>query len=381
MAMTDLLSLSQALVGSIVLYTIYYIYWELTVGKARRRMIIEHACKPPRKLPQIDPIFGLDLFRTNIKASKNHTLLNTTLERFRRNGFDTCQMHAMGNTIIFTINPEILKTVMSLKFKDWSLGDRRKKFFCPLLGNGIFTTDGAAWQHSRDLLRPNFARNLISDLETFERHVDHLVQAIPRDRSTVDLQDLFLRLTMDSATEFLFGESTNCLAPGISTQSSTAFANAFNRSQQSVGFHARHGPFAALVPDPQFKIDTKTCHDFVDHYVRQGLRIRESKDLEKADGRYVFLHELVKQTTDPVQIRSELLNILLAGRDSTASLLSNVWFIIARRPDIWAKLRSEIDGLGGQKPTFAQIKDMKYLRAVLNECTFLESNYRHLRAI
>lgn len=88
----------------------------------------------------------------------------------------------------------------------------------------------------------------------------------------------------------------------------------------------------------------------------------------KEDDRYVFLYELVKRTTDPVQLRSEMLNVLLAGRDTTASLLSDTWFILARRPDVWAKLREEVDALGGEKPTFQQIKDMKYLRWVLNEC-------------
>jgi len=101
--------------------------------------------------------------------------------------------------------------------------------------------------------------------------------------------------------------------------------------------------------------------------VDKGFLRHNAPDAEKADGRYVFLHELLKQTSNKVQIRSELLNILLAGRDTTASLLSNVWWEISKRPDIWAKLRAEVDALAGRKPTFEQLKEMKYLRAVLNE--------------
>ena len=108
--------------------------------------------------------------------------------------------------------------------------------------------------------------------------------------------------------------------------------------------------------------------DFVDGFVNKGLAYHRLADAEKGENRYVFLHELVKQTQDKVQIRSELLNILLAGRDTTASLLSNVWFELSKRPDIWAKLRAEVDQLGGERPDYAQIKDMKYLRFVLNEC-------------
>ena len=85
--------------------------------------------------------------------------------------------------------------------------------------------------------------------------------------------------------------------------------------------------------------------------------------------RYVFLHELVSQTSDPIKIRSELLNILLAGRDTTASFLSNIWFELSNRPDVWSRLQREIAAAlpDGDFPTFEKLKDMKYLRAVLNE--------------
>jgi hypothetical protein len=84
------------------------------------------------------------------------------------------------------------------------------------------------------MLRPNFHKTQVGDLPSFERHVSDLIMAIPRDGSTVDLQDLFFRLTMDSATEFLFGESTDCLAPGTTTVSNARFAEAFNRSQAAI---------------------------------------------------------------------------------------------------------------------------------------------------
>ena len=234
------------------------------------------------------------------------------------------------------------------------------------------------------MLRPNFTRRQVADLETFEVHIDHLIQAIPRDGSEVNLQELFFRLTIDSATEFLFGESTNCLAPGTSTVSSQKFADSFNRAQDAIAKRGRFGFLGFLVGGSTLKSDIKICHgmspthvtreiayknraEFIDQFVEKGLARAQMNDVEKGDGRYVFLHELVKQTKDKIQIRSELLNILLAGRDTTASLLSDVWFEVAKRPDIWARLRAEVDQLNGEKPTLAQIKEMKYLESVLKE--------------
>ncbi|KAI9881253.1 MAG: hypothetical protein M1830_005539 [Pleopsidium flavum] len=363
-------SYSHALTGGFVLILLYYVYHELTVGASRRKIIRENGCKLPVKYPHVDPILGIDLFRINVKAIRSHTFLREARARFGTYG-NTFQSVFMGSRAIVTIEPENIKTILSLKFKDFGLGERRITAFIPLLGHGIFTTDGGAWQHSREMLRPNFTRSQVGDLETFERHVSQLIQAIPRDGSTIDLAQLFFRLTLDSATEFLFGESTNSLAPGTNTASAARFADAFNYSQHAISNHFRLGFLSAVVPDRQFNKDANFVHEFVDSYVKKALEYRRTHDVEKAeakaDERYVFLHELAKQTDDPLQIRSELLNILLAGRDTTASLLSNVWFTVAKRPDVWAKLRAEVDELGGQRPTFAQLKDMKYLRYTLNE--------------
>ena len=245
--------------------------------------------------------------------------------------------------------------------------------------HGIFTTDGAQWQHSREMLRPNFVRNQVADLETFETHVQHLLKVIPRDGSTaIDLQASFFRLTIDSATEFLFGESTNCLVDNDTPSSleNSEFASAFERSQHEISRRLRSG-FLDIQPK-QFKADVKFVQNLVDRFVRRGLQYREAYNLDpekaearlKGQGRYVFMNELVKRVGDPIRIRTELLNILLAGRDTTASLLGNTWFVLARRPDIWNKLRQEVEELKGQRPTFEQIKNMKYLKAVFNECVF-----------
>jgi cytochrome P450 len=120
-----------------------------------------------------------------------------------------------------------VKTVLATKFTDYSLGRSRKEIFTPIFGHGIFNQDGKGWERSRALVRPNFTRQQVADLDMFEAHVSHLIESIPRDGSAVDLQDLFFGLTMDSATEFLFGRSTNTLAPGLETKSANEFVKAF----------------------------------------------------------------------------------------------------------------------------------------------------------
>src|SRR5438876_3219752 len=92
---------------------------------------------------------------------------------------------------------------------DYGFG-ARPDVFAPLLGKGIFTQEGAAWKHSRELLRKQFVRAQYQDLRYFHEHVGNLNAAMP-EHGTVDLQPLFFNLTLDVATELLFGKSVYSL--------------------------------------------------------------------------------------------------------------------------------------------------------------------------
>jgi cytochrome P450 len=223
------------------------------------------------------------------------------------------------------------------------------------------------------LVRPNFTRSQVADLDTFETHIQHLISKIPQDGSTVDLQTLFFQLTLDSATEFLFGESVSSLT---SSEGSTQqqFGKMFDLAQNRLSARARLGKLVMFYRDPEFDRACKIVHEFVDGIIERALEKVEPRDAEKSiDGtgekeRYVFLTEMLKSTRNPKQLRDELLNILLAGRDTTASLLSHTFHVLARRPDIWRKLKAEIDELGGRQPDYETLRNLKYLKYVLNEC-------------
>jgi hypothetical protein len=65
----------------------------------------------------------------------------------------------------------------------------------------------------------------------FERHIHDLLALVPRDRETVDLQDLFYRLTVDSGTELLFGTSCDSLREYDNYDANSSFAKALDAAQ------------------------------------------------------------------------------------------------------------------------------------------------------
>ncbi|KAJ2969499.1 hypothetical protein NQ176_g8631 [Zarea fungicola] len=67
------------------------------------------------------------------------------------------------------------------------------------------------------------------------------------------------------------------------------------------------------------------------------------------------------------RVLDELMNILLAGRDTTASLLSNLFFMLAKHPPIWERLRQEVSGLDGRAPSYEELRGLEYVQCCLSE--------------
>lgn len=76
--------------------------------------------------------------------------------------------------------------------------------------------------------------------------------------------------------------------------------------------------------DRRFDEACRLIHDFINKYIHAALQGGVKT------GRYNLLAELAGACKDTVKIREELLNVLLAARDTTTSLLSSVCYLLAR---------------------------------------------------
>ncbi|KAI9680716.1 MAG: hypothetical protein M1817_004156 [Caeruleum heppii] len=377
-----LLTLAEAVFALVILQVLRVFYVERRyAAEARRR-----GCKPPPKHPNELP-FGIEKVREALRADREKRFPEHIMSRFASMGpgVTTLRYSTLGQLEAYTtIDPKNIQAVLATKFNDFSLGARRRDNFFPLLGNGIFTQDGKSWEHSRAMMKPQFNREQVSDLDLEEKHVQNMMRALPVDPKTgwtdvIDLQVLFFRLTLDSATEFLFGESVDSQIAELSTgdcpkdvsQDEKIFAQAFDCGQAWLATRVRMQGLHWLVNPKEFRTACKRTHAFVDHFVRLALS-QESKEntVEKGHSsreKYVFLNALAAQTRDPIELRSQLLNILLAGRDTTASLLGWLFYLLTRHPRVFNKLRAIIlDEFG----TYARPREITFAR--LKSCTYLQ---------
>jgi cytochrome P450 len=360
------------LIAPVTLLVIGFLFTKITAYIRQRRIIKEHGCQPVHKYAHKGiggKLFGLDVIREMIASGKEGRMHEASrMRNWNDPKITTQQVRSLTKDLILTIEPENVKAILATQFQDFGLGKGRHQALAPLFGNGIFTTDGHAWERSRGLIRPNFVRQQVADLDMFEAHVQSLIKAIPTNGGTVDLQDLFFALTIDTATEFLFGKSTNTLAPtsGLEAKRGKDFVAAFVYATESISREFRSAGLTRWIPNKKWNESVKVVHKFADDTIAEALR--EHREMKFTnEKKYTFLHELLNRTQDPITLRSELLNVLLAGRDTTAGLLTNTWHVLSKRPDIWQKLKKEVDGLGGARPQYSDIKEMKYLKYLFNE--------------
>jgi len=77
------------------------------------------------------------------------------------------------------------------------------------------------------IARPFFATDRVSDLDLFERNTQKVINIMLNadHKDSLDLEDLFARFTVDTASEFLFGENLNTLS--YKDDGFRSFTNAF----------------------------------------------------------------------------------------------------------------------------------------------------------
>jgi len=168
------------------------------------------------------------------------------------------------------------------------------------------------------MLRPQFIYKQYQDLGVFREHVDNLIDCIATaNEQVIDLQPLFFRFTLDTTTAFLFGESVYSLKTG---EKAAKFEGAFNLAQSYVAKRFRLLDFYWLIGGKDFSNACTSVHKFADDILDHGLD--PTKGSQERDNRYIFLDALAQDYPSRQALRHQMLNILIAGRDTTACLLS-----------------------------------------------------------
>ncbi|PGH29678.1 hypothetical protein GX50_07563 [[Emmonsia] crescens] len=361
----------QFLVFGILLAVIAHTFYSLAVVRyqdyqANRKLGRQHGCELPPELSKKWPL-GIDRIKELWTSNADGRLLAflCSVAKQYEPGNTLYQYLLFGPRAFLVLRAENVEAVLSTNFEDYGFG-ARGDIFAPLLRNGIFTQEGPLWKHSRGLLRKQFSRVQNRNLTHFHEHVDNLIACLPS-RGVVDLQPLFFNLTLDTATALLFGKSVYSLRADTDQDTDNKlFAESFNIAQEGLAKRFRLAPWQFLYNPPAFRKACTNVHRFVDQYI-SSLDLSQNSSLD--DKSYGFINQIALESTSEQDLRDQLLNVLLAGRDTTACCLSWTFRLLVRHDYAMCRLRKEILSIMGNSPhaTREQIKRMPYLSYVIKE--------------
>lgn len=306
----------------------------------------------------------------------------------------TFNTRVLWEDVIFTVDHDVIKFALATGFEHFEKGPTQRNRSETILGDGIFNRDGEIWRFHRTMARPFFARERISDFHLYDRYTQKVLTIFNNHESkniACDAQDVFSRFTMDAAGEFLFGASDlNTLdlplpvagQAKMGTKGTLAeggygnFVSAFEQALILLPIRSRLGKH--LWPAVEVLADkARPYRNEIDFWIqplldqafgRREMWLRGGGDTKLPAGD-TFIDHLVSSTDDRKMIANELINILLAARDTTASLLTFAVYLLAMHPDVMERARAEVLNIVGESetPTYEQIKQMRYLRAIINE--------------
>ncbi|KAH9483075.1 Cytochrome P450 monooxygenase 75 [Psilocybe cubensis] len=350
---------------------------------------------------------GLSLMKQLVQDLKNGYPGDLILKWKEMYG-NVYQLRLVSDNRIVTFEPDHFKAILATQFESFGKGPILHSQLKSLLGIGVFNSDGLCIDDQRirfhrTMTRPFFTRDRISDFDIFEDHADRALK-LAKDRlaegQAVDIQDLTSRFTLDSATQYLFGHDVQSLSAGLpyspesKVQNSTeflnhpsnVFADAFLAAQIQVAYRARMGPNWPMGEFWGDKIAPlrRILEDFIEPPLRKALEEKKQRELlgdskvDDSEGE-TLLKNLVQETQDFDVLKDEMINLLVAGRDTTSTTLTYAFYMLAEHPDIAERLRNEILDIVGptNRPSYDNLRDLKYLRAFLNGRSYFHNVYAY----
>ena len=266
---------------------------------------------------------------------------------------NTISYFLFGKRSFETRDADNIKEVLVHQSENFGIG-RRQQILYPIVGNGIFASEGPHWSFSRSILKPQFKRAQIMNVQFLESHVQNFFKHIrSEENKPFDIQRLFYKFTLDASTEFLFGESLGTLCKDARSEftgesQEQEFEAAFNLSLRYMTNRLSLQRFYFLVDSKEFRKANEKVKEYAKFYVNKILNL-DSEELEvNSQGQYMFLKELSKEHRNRNFLEDEALSLMLAGRSTTASFLSFAIFELARSQRIWEKLKEEVDNTFGR---------------------------------
>ncbi len=237
----------------------------------------------------------------------------------------------------------------------------------PLIGEGLFTSEGDFWRRQRRLAQPAFHRQRIESFATIMSAAGARMledwETAAASGTPIDLMETTSRVTLRIVGQALFGIDLIGQAEGVGRAMLTALQFV---SEEAFSLF----PSLLMLPTPRNRRFLRARAE-LDRVV---LGIIEDRRRGGAAGDDLLGMLMEARDADTGagmsdrQLRDETMTFVLAGHETTAVTLAWACLLLAQHPEIGERVRQEVSTvLAGRAPALADLPRLALTRRVIDE--------------
>nr|CAG8518869.1 4089_t:CDS:2 [Entrophospora candida] len=288
----------------------------------------------------------------------------------------------LGRVILLN-SPSHIEWFLKENFENYVKGKAITELRKELFGDGIFNSNGETWKFYRKItnnlfIAKNFREIFCNVFEQETKTVLNILNDTANKDDTIDLQDLFFRFTLDTFGKISFGIDMKCLEQ---LDDPLHFAIAFDYVQQFVS-QRKENPlwrFTEIFSERGKRIRKEV--KYLDEFAYNIIKERKSKNFNDSASSSDVPNDLLKlfmdarkddgETLTDKELRDMVINMMIAGRDTTANALTWMMYSLMTNPSVEDSLIKELNQFlppeENKMPTFDNIKKFHYAEATFYE--------------
>ena len=250
-------------------------------------------------------------------------------------------------------HPDYVRHVLVDNNRNYSKETHTNQLFNKVVAEGLLTTEGETWRKQRRMMQPAFHRTRLEPMDAMIAEATETMlrgwQDFQARNQPVDIGLEMATLTLTVTTRALFGVILGDEVREIGEMVNRAVA--FLEKPSDPRVRQSMEQLDAVVA----RIIKQRRHDFQDRgdLLSSMMLTRDSETGEAMNDQ---------------QLRNQIMTLMLAGYETTASALSWTWYLLSQKPAAFARLRSEAQRvLDGRAPRYGDLENLPYTRQVLNE--------------
>ena len=265
----------------------------------------------------------------------------------------------MGGQNVFLINdPNLIRDVLITQDKKF---DKQLEAARSLLGLGLTVSSGELHRRQRQSIQPGFYRDRIA------KFAEVMVQCAARaqnrwgENATLDIKREMERIALRVVGETLFGVNLESHAEAVSRAMTRAIGSPSNMMVPMLKWIEKlplKGVRAA-------KAGRAVMHAVVDQVIRE--RRPSAGQTDDLLSSLLVADDQINDASDR-QLHDEVMNLLIAGYETTANAMSWAWYLISQHPKVEDCLHQELDRVvGDRSPTMADFEALRLTQNVIRE--------------